>query len=98
MKFNEMLQKRYSAVFIAPDGIENVHEYASRRRQFLSRVKMPVVLSGVLREPGTEEEFYSTLDEVMKIQTEGRAKRQAAENELIRIETELKNKLLEVKG
>lgn len=60
MKFNEMLQKRYSAVFIAPDGIENVHEYASRRRQFLSRVKMPVVLSGVLREPGTEEEFYST--------------------------------------
>lgn len=46
----------------------------------------------------TNQQLISTLDEVLRIQDEGRAKRQAAENELIRIETELKNKLLEIRG
>ena len=45
----------------------------------------------------TNETLISTFDEVMKIQ-DGRAKRQAAEQEMQRLETELKNKMLEVRG
>jgi uncharacterized protein YaaN involved in tellurite resistance len=46
----------------------------------------------------TNESLISTLDEVMKIQTEGRAKRAAAETELQNMENELKAKLLEIKS
>lgn len=46
----------------------------------------------------TNESLISTLDEVMRIQTEGRQKRKEAEIELNRIERELKNKLLEVRS
>ena len=42
----------------------------------------------------TNETLISTLDEVMRIQDEGRQKRREAEVELNRIENELKNKLL----
>ena len=45
----------------------------------------------------TNETLISTLDEVMKIQSEGREKRKAAELELNRIEGELKKKLLEIR-
>lgn len=45
----------------------------------------------------TNESLISTLDEVMKIQTEGREKRRVAELELNRIEGELKQKLLEIR-
>lgn len=45
----------------------------------------------------TNQTLISTLDEVMKIQTEGRAKRQAAEVELQKIENDMRQKLLEVK-
>lgn len=43
----------------------------------------------------TNESLISTLDEVLKIQTEGREKRRNAEMELGRIEGELKQKLLD---
>lgn len=46
----------------------------------------------------TNETLISTFDEVMKIQEDGRAKRQAAEQKMQRLETELKNKMLEVRG
>lgn len=46
----------------------------------------------------TNQSLISTLDEVMKIQAEGRAKRQAAEVELGRIENELKGRLLQMRG
>lgn len=46
----------------------------------------------------TNQELIATLDEVRKIQDEGRAKRQQAEEELGRIEGQLKQKLLEMKG
>lgn len=46
----------------------------------------------------TNESLISTLDEVMKIQTEGRAKRAAAESELQSMENELKAKLLEIRA
>ena len=46
----------------------------------------------------TNEQLISTLDEVMKIQTEGAQKRREAEAELGRIEGELKQKLLEIRG
>lgn len=46
----------------------------------------------------TNETLISTFDEVMKIQEDGRAKRQAAEQEMQCLETELKNKMLEVRG
>lgn len=44
----------------------------------------------------TNESLISTLDEVMKIQQEGRQKRAAAETELRNMENELKSKLLEL--
>ena len=46
----------------------------------------------------TNASLISTLDEVMKIQEEGRVKRQAAEVEMKRIENELKTKLLQMRG
>ncbi len=44
----------------------------------------------------TNESLISTLDEVLKIQDEGREKRREAENELNKMELDLKNKLLEI--
>jgi len=46
----------------------------------------------------TNSQLISTLDEVMKIQQEGTQKRREAELELGRIEGELKQKLLELRG
>lgn len=46
----------------------------------------------------TNESLITTLDEVLKIQTEGREKRREAEVELGRIEGELKQKLLQMRG
>ena len=45
----------------------------------------------------TNQQLITTLDEVLQIQADGRAKRQAAEVELRRIEGELKQKLLETR-
>ena len=45
----------------------------------------------------TNQTLISTLDEVMKIQTQGAEKRKEAEAELGRIEGELKQKLLELR-
>lgn len=45
----------------------------------------------------TNEQLISTLDEVINIQREGAAKRKAAEQELGRIEGELKQKLMELR-
>ncbi len=44
----------------------------------------------------TNASLISTLDEVVKIQSEGRAKRAAAEQEMARMEQDLKSKLLEM--
>ena len=44
----------------------------------------------------TNAELIQTLDDVMKIQKEGREKRQAAEVEMRRMEGDLKRKLLEI--
>ncbi|MBO4749301.1 MAG: toxic anion resistance protein [Lachnospiraceae bacterium] len=44
----------------------------------------------------TNQTLISTLDEVMKIQEEGRTRRQNAEAELARIEVEMKTKLLDI--
>ena len=46
----------------------------------------------------TNQQLISTLDEVMRIQSEGAQKRKEAEMELGRIEGELKQKLLELRG
>ena len=46
----------------------------------------------------TNEQLISTLDEVLQIQTEGRAKRKAAETELRQIETELRQKLMNARS
>ena len=45
----------------------------------------------------TNEQLISTLNEVLRIADEGRAKRLAAENEMIMIENELKTKLLDIR-
>ncbi len=46
----------------------------------------------------TNENLITTLDEVMRIQSEGRQKRKEAEAELAQIESQLKNKLLEIRN
>ncbi len=46
----------------------------------------------------TNESLISTLDEVMQIQREGRQKRAEAEQEMVRLEQELKSKLLQIHG
>ena len=46
----------------------------------------------------TNQELIATLDEVRQIQDDGRARRKQAEEELGRIEAELRKKLLEMKG
>ena len=46
----------------------------------------------------TNQELIATLDEVRQIQDDGRARRAQAEEELGRIEGELKQKLLDMKG
>ena len=46
----------------------------------------------------TNESLISTLDEVMRIQNEGKAKRREAEKELGKIEQDLKEKLLQLHG
>src|SRR5699024_4670172 len=44
----------------------------------------------------TNQSLISTLDEVMNIQEEGRRKRREAEAEIIRLEAELKDKMLQI--
>lgn len=46
----------------------------------------------------TNEQLMSTLDEVLRIQADGRAKRTQASQELLRIETQLKQKLMDTRG
>lgn len=46
----------------------------------------------------TNAELIATLDDVMKIQAEGRSKRQAAELEMAKMEDDLKRKLLQIRG
>lgn len=46
----------------------------------------------------TQENLVSTLEETLRIQAEGRAKRRQAEQELISMEDQLKQKLLELRG
>ena len=46
----------------------------------------------------TNESLISTLDEVMRIQQEGRQKRREAETEMHRLEGELKHKLLQMRA
>ena len=46
----------------------------------------------------TNQDLIATLDDVMKIQAEGRQKRLAAEAEMAKMEADLKNKLLEIRN
>ncbi len=46
----------------------------------------------------TNAELIQTLDDVMKIQAEGRAKRQVAEAEMAKMENDLKDKLLQIRN
>lgn len=46
----------------------------------------------------TNAELIQTLDDVMKIQADGRAKRQAAEAEMAKMENDLKSKLLQIRS
>ncbi|MCI5773678.1 MAG: toxic anion resistance protein [Erysipelotrichaceae bacterium] len=45
----------------------------------------------------TNEQLITTLDEVLKIQTEGKQRRAQAQDELIKIEKELNDKLMEIR-
>ena len=45
----------------------------------------------------TNQDLIQTLDDVMKIQAEGRAKRLSAEAEMVKMESDLKVKLLQLR-
>lgn len=75
-------------------------------RQNAQTLKMATVATAKESERGiidietlklTNESLISTLDEVMKIQEDGRTRRRAAELELSKIESDLKQKLLDIK-
>ena len=76
---NELLKKNASALKVAT--IETAKE-----------AERGIVDMETLR--NTNESLISTLDEVMRIQTEGREKRRQAEIDLQNMENQLKNKLL----
>ncbi len=80
---NELLKKNAAALKMAT--IETAKE-SERGVVDIETLKM------------TNESLISTLDEVMRIQQEGRQKRREAEQELSRIETELKGKLLSLRN
>ena len=73
-------------------------------RKNAEKLKMATVETAKESERGietlkmTNESLISTLDEVMHIQQEGRQKRREAEQEMMRLEGELKQKLLQVQG
>jgi uncharacterized protein YaaN involved in tellurite resistance len=46
----------------------------------------------------TNAELIATFDDVLKIQADGRAKRLAAENEMAKMENDLKVKLLQIRN
>ena len=77
---NELLKKNADALKMAT--IETVKE-SERGIVDLETIKH------------TNEQLISTMDEVLKIQSEGKERRKNAEQELGQIEQELKNKLLE---
>ncbi len=78
---NEMLKKNAEALKLAT--VETVKE-SERGIVDIEALK------------ATNQTLISTLDEVMKIQKDGKEKRVAAEAELARIENEMKQKLLEL--
>ena len=78
---NELLKKNAEALHMA--SVETAKE-SERGIVDIETLKM------------TNADLIQTLDDVMKIQKEGRIKRQQAEEEMRRMETDLKNKLLEI--
>ena len=80
---NELLQKNAAAL---KEGTVKTAEASERGIVELETLQF------------TNKSLIDTLDEVLKIQTEGKARREAAEVELVKLEGELKDKLLEVKN
>lgn len=80
---NQLLQKNAQALH---QGSVNVAKEAERGIVDIETLKK------------TNQELIATLDEVRQIQDDGRARRAQAEQELGKIEGELKQKLLDMKG
>ena len=80
---NELLTRNAEALHQGSVGIARESERAIVDMETLKKTNM---------------ELIATLDEVRQIQDDGRARRALAEEELARIEGELKDKLLEMKG
>ena len=78
---NELLKKNAEALHLA--SVETARE-AERGVVDIETLKK------------TNADLIQTLDDVMKIQKEGRIKRQEAEAEMLRMENDLKKKLLEI--
>ncbi len=60
MKNENTIREKYSAVFLAPRGAENVKEYAVRRAKLLQKLKVPTFFAGVSEEPAANEDYSST--------------------------------------
>ena len=65
-------------------------------RKNAERLKMSTIETDMETLRQTNQSLIQTLDEVVKIQDEGRARRRAAEAEIGRLEGELKQKLLDI--
>ena len=79
-------------------GIAHSNEAAQAQRQVndITNAERGIVDIETLKK--TNAELIQTLDDVMKIQSEGREKRIAAEAEMAKMENDLKGKLLEIRG
>ena len=69
----------------------------SRRNKVFDLFKSNFQITFFYKPINENDFYYVVLDDVMKIQQEGREKRQAAEADMRRMENELKTKLLEIR-
>ena len=89
---DEELTRKLSPVLRSME--QEVYEKAYTSHSLANECERGVVDMETLRI--TNQSLIQTLDEVVKIQDEGRAKRRAAEQEIGKLEGELKQKLLDI--
>ena len=90
-KFEEEKGENYC---MKQDALSRINELPKRQKLLIVDDERGIVDIETLT--ATNKTLISTLDEVLKIQEDGRAKRRSAEQELVRIEEEMRQKLLTV--
>ena len=77
---------------------DTTNELLKKNAELLKQTTVGVAQESERGIKHTNQMLIDTLDEVVKIQNDGRAKRKAAEVELLNIENQLKDKMLEFRG